>query len=256
VHWRIFQVLGGSLGNWSAFENPNSLFSSYGCKVTNYFSEGVLWWSVIQQLGLIPRTNIQLKSIKVQPKFGDGGLPRLGGASLCSALDCHHSMANTQSHLSNHSSVSISTGTGTGTNDPGSRGPHWQPQYQPSVTRSHHQDQWLIVILILVLGSCGFLITPYFTFIFSQIGEVLPGLFMLIGEVIYQAPITYASGLLICWMPVIVMCTVYKYKSQWCDNPQCHGLCKAMELDIQLETEQCVRTLSTWLLMSFLGMAV
>ncbi|KAH8957867.1 hypothetical protein BDL97_07G113700 [Sphagnum fallax] len=37
----------------------------------------------------------------------------------------------------------------------------------------------------------------------------------------------------------------YKYKSQWCDNPQCHGLCKAMELDIQLETEQCVRTLST-----------
>jgi hypothetical protein len=55
-----------------------------------------------------------------------------------------------------------------------------------------------IVILILVLGSCGFLITPYFTFIFSQMGEVLPGLLMSIGEVIYQAPITYASGLLIC----------------------------------------------------------
>ncbi|CAK9880517.1 unnamed protein product [Sphagnum jensenii] len=46
-------------------------------------------------------------------------------------------------------------------------------------------------------------------------------------------------------MSVIVMCTVYKYKSQLCDNPQCHGLCKAMELDIQLETEQCVRTFST-----------
>jgi hypothetical protein len=55
-----------------------------------------------------------------------------------------------------------------------------------------------IVIFILVLGSCGFLIRPNFTFISSQMGEVLPGLFMLIGEVIYQAPITYASGLLIC----------------------------------------------------------
>ncbi|CAK9232365.1 unnamed protein product [Sphagnum troendelagicum] len=44
---------------------------------------------------------------------------------------------------------------------------------------------------------------------------------------------------------VIDIGSSYKYKSQWCDNPQCHGLCKAMELDIQLETEQWVRTLST-----------
>jgi hypothetical protein len=101
-----------------------------------------------------------------------------------------------------------------------------------------------IVILILVLGSCGFLIMPYFTFIFSQMGEVLPGLFMLIAEVICQAPIAYVSGLLICCMSVIFMYTVYEYKSRWCDNHQCHGLCKAMEMDVQLETEQCVRTLS------------
>jgi hypothetical protein len=98
VGWCIFQVLGGSLGNWSAFENPKSQFNSHGCKVTNYFSVGLLWWSVIQQLGLIPRTDIQLKSIKVQSKFGDGGLLRLGGTS---ALDCHHSMANTVT-LINH----------------------------------------------------------------------------------------------------------------------------------------------------------
>lgn len=130
-------------------------------------------------------------------------IAKAGGASSCSALDCHHSMANTatltdqiiahsQQYQHQHQHLHQ----------------HQQPRKQkPSLAVSMPAfcDQITssgavidIVILILVLGSCGFLIAPYFTFIFNQMGEVFPGLFMLIGEVIYQAPITYVSGLLIC----------------------------------------------------------
>lgn len=101
-----------------------------------------------------------------------------------------------------------------------------------------------IIILILVLGSCGFLFTPYFAFVFRQMGEVLPALFILIGEVVYQAPIAYAAGAILSFISVLGAYGIYECKSrrQRCDNPQCRGLRKSMELNIQLETEQCVRT--------------
>lgn len=34
---------------------------------------------------------------------------------------------------------------------------------------------------------------------------------------------------------------LYQYQSRKCDNPQCRGLRKAVEFDIQLESEQCVK---------------
>ncbi|KAH8952420.1 hypothetical protein BDL97_09G084000 [Sphagnum fallax] len=166
-----------------------------------------------------------------------------GWGSLHSALEYHHSMANTltvtdqimvhsQRHQHQHQhqrprkqSLSVAAS---------------MPTFCDQITSSGAVID--IIILISVLGSCGFLFTPYFTFIIGQMGEVLPGLFILIGEVIYQAPVAYALGVFLFFIAVVGAYGIYEYRSRRCDNPHCRGLRKAMELDIQLETEQCVRT--------------
>ncbi|KAG6550291.1 hypothetical protein Mapa_008252 [Marchantia paleacea] len=99
-----------------------------------------------------------------------------------------------------------------------------------------------IIILLLVLGACGFLFTPYFKYVAHEAAEVLPATFLIIGEVVYQAPIAYASGAIIMFISLIGAWEIYQYKSRRCDNPHCRGLRKAMELDIQLQTEQCVKS--------------
>lgn len=98
-----------------------------------------------------------------------------------------------------------------------------------------------IVILIMVLGACGFLFTPYFTFIAAEAAEVVPAALILIGEVVLQAPVAYASATVLTFVAVLASFEIYQYVNRKCDNPNCRGLRKAMELDIQLETEDCVK---------------
>ncbi|GLJ50352.1 hypothetical protein SUGI_1072870 [Cryptomeria japonica] len=100
-----------------------------------------------------------------------------------------------------------------------------------------------IVILLLVLGACGFLFTPYFKYVCREAAEILPATFLLIGEVIYNAPIAYASGAILMFLLVIGAWEIYQYKSRKCENPHCRGLRKAVEFDIQLESEECVKAL-------------
>ncbi|CAM6084293.1 unnamed protein product [Calypogeia fissa] len=99
-----------------------------------------------------------------------------------------------------------------------------------------------IIILLLVLGACGFLFTPYFKYVAHEAAEILPVTFLIIGEVVYQAPIAYASGAIFMFVSVIGAWEIYQYKSRRCDSPHCRGLRKAMELDIQLQTEQCLKS--------------
>ncbi|KAL3699122.1 hypothetical protein R1sor_017144 [Riccia sorocarpa] len=99
-----------------------------------------------------------------------------------------------------------------------------------------------IIILLLVLGACGFLFTPYFKYVAQEAAEVLPVTFLILGEVVYQAPVAYAAGAIIMFVSLIGAWEFYQYKSRRCDNPHCRGLRKAMELDIQLQTEQCIKS--------------
>lgn len=98
-----------------------------------------------------------------------------------------------------------------------------------------------IIILLLVLGACGFLFTPYFTYVCGEVAEVLPATYLMIWEVVYQAPVAYAGAAVTMFVAVISVYEIYQYKARRCENPKCRGLRKAMELDIQLETEQCVK---------------
>ncbi|KAJ7559072.1 hypothetical protein O6H91_04G068700 [Diphasiastrum complanatum] len=98
-----------------------------------------------------------------------------------------------------------------------------------------------ILVLFLVLGACGILFTPYFKYACSGASELLPATFLFIGEIVYEAPVAYASGVLLTFVSVIGAWEIYQHKSRKCRNPQCKGLRKAVEFDIQLETEECVK---------------
>ncbi|MCO5588952.1 hypothetical protein L7F22_042915 [Adiantum nelumboides] len=101
-----------------------------------------------------------------------------------------------------------------------------------------------IIILTLVVGACGFLFTPYFKYFCFEAAEILPLTLIFIGEVVYQAPVAYILGVILMFAAVIVFWEIIQYKARKCDNPKCQGLRKAIEFDIQLESEKCVKSMS------------
>ncbi|XP_002982225.2 uncharacterized protein At5g19025 [Selaginella moellendorffii] len=99
-----------------------------------------------------------------------------------------------------------------------------------------------ILILLVALAACAFLFTPYFKLVCNEIIEILPATFLFIGEVVYEAPVAYALAAVLTSASVIGMWELYQFKSRKCGNPSCKGLKNAMECDIQLETEECVKS--------------
>ncbi|KAG6578578.1 hypothetical protein SDJN03_23026, partial [Cucurbita argyrosperma subsp. sororia] len=98
-----------------------------------------------------------------------------------------------------------------------------------------------IVILIAVVGACGFLLFPYMKLLIVESLEIFGAILYLMGDEVSRAPWIYGSiglgifcALLAAW--VVLICT-----SRKCGNPYCKGLRKAAEFDIQLETEECVK---------------
>ncbi|KAI3826576.1 hypothetical protein L1987_00624 [Smallanthus sonchifolius] len=105
-----------------------------------------------------------------------------------------------------------------------------------------------ILILILVLGALGFLILPYINILYRESVEILPLVFEVIREVIAEAPIAYVIGAVAVFSGVIATIAAWEIlevKSRECGKPNCKGLRKAVEFDIQLEPEECVKYLST-----------
>ncbi|XP_076886959.1 uncharacterized protein LOC143536971 [Bidens hawaiensis] len=103
-----------------------------------------------------------------------------------------------------------------------------------------------ILMLILVLGALGFLIIPYINIIYHESIEILPLVFEIIQEVVSDAPIAYVIGIVAAFSGVIASIAAWEIlevKSRKCGKPNCKGLRKAVEFDIQLESEECVRYL-------------
>ncbi|XP_058078185.1 uncharacterized protein At5g19025-like [Magnolia sinica] len=98
-----------------------------------------------------------------------------------------------------------------------------------------------IIVLLLVLSALGVLTISYFKFIFREVSELLPAALDLIEDVMYTAPVGYVLGLVVMFIAVIAVWEFLSYKSRKCGNPYCKGLRKAIEFDIQLESEECVR---------------
>lgn len=99
------------------------------------------------------------------------------------------------------------------------------------------------LILLLVLGSLGFLIIPYFKLVFTQISPIICEVFI---EVINGSPIAYFVGLMVAVIGIIILIVIWEifdWRSRKCGNPNCQGLRKAVEFDIQLESEECIKCL-------------
>lgn len=100
-----------------------------------------------------------------------------------------------------------------------------------------------VVILIAVITACGFLFFPYAKLITLKSVEIFSDVSVLVKQEIQQNPIVYGSLALsiFCagistWL-VVLLCTM-----QRCGKPNCKGLRKAVEFDIQLETEDCLKS--------------
>lgn len=99
-----------------------------------------------------------------------------------------------------------------------------------------------VVILVLVIAACGFLFTPYFGYLCTEAVHIVPITLSLIGDVVYHIPIVYIAVALLTFAGVIGGREYYQHRARKCDNPRCRGLQKAMEFDIQLESQQCVKS--------------
>lgn len=98
-----------------------------------------------------------------------------------------------------------------------------------------------VVILIAVIGACGFLLFPYIKFLFVKAMEIVPVIIYVVKEEFSRAPLVYGSvGISIC-CATLAAWGVLACMTRKCGNPSCKGLRKAAEFDIQLETEDCVK---------------
>ncbi|XVF16638.1 hypothetical protein REPUB_Repub10bG0049600 [Reevesia pubescens] len=102
-----------------------------------------------------------------------------------------------------------------------------------------------VVILIAVIAACGILLFPTTKCISLKLIEFIGAVSYLVKEEIMRAPMIYGSitlgfscAAIAAW--ALLLCTTRK-----CRNPNCKGLRKAAEFDIQLETEECVKNSST-----------
>ncbi|GAU36158.1 hypothetical protein TSUD_275170 [Trifolium subterraneum] len=162
--------------------------------------------------------------------------------SLCKSVDqppVHSSMANSidfgsksrqsnhfQRNRKNHNSSSSSSSSNSLQIPPCDR------------SRSAMID---VVIFIAVIIACGFLFYPYVEFLVIKSIKIISMVLILIKEEFSIAPYIYISiGLSVVCAALatwgVVVCTTNK-----CGNPNCKGLKKAAEFDIQLETEDCVK---------------
>ncbi|RZC88793.1 hypothetical protein C5167_031166 [Papaver somniferum] len=107
----------------------------------------------------------------------------------------------------------------------------------------HHSRTAVIdvVILIAVIGACGFLVYPYVKIIFDWIVEIGGFTYDAMKTEVIRAPMVYVFLGLSMFFTFMAAWMIYKCSSIKCGKPNCLGLRKAAEFDIQIETEDSVK---------------
>uniref|UniRef100_A0A0A9C6M5 Uncharacterized protein n=1 Tax=Arundo donax TaxID=35708 RepID=A0A0A9C6M5_ARUDO len=92
------------------------------------------------------------------------------------------------------------------------------------------------LVLLAVLAALGFLVIPYVKLLLVEMGAVLhPAASCLSAAAFFGAAVAVAAA--------VVAWELLGHHARKCGKPRCRGLKKAVEFDIQLETEECVRRL-------------
>ncbi|XP_076945546.1 uncharacterized protein At5g19025-like [Bidens hawaiensis] len=92
-----------------------------------------------------------------------------------------------------------------------------------------------LIILIAVIGACGFLIYPSANLLFFRTFEFLEKILFLIKDEVLEAPMIYGCLGLSIFSASMAVLAVTICTSHKCGKPGCRGLHKAAEFDIQLE---------------------
>ncbi|KAK4772856.1 hypothetical protein SAY87_027875 [Trapa incisa] len=111
----------------------------------------------------------------------------------------------------------------------------------PQITRSAVID---IAILIAVVGAFGFLLYPYIKFVVVKLILMVGAISYSVKDEFCDAPLIYGSVGFSVFFAASATCVLVMCTSRKCENPNCRGLRKAAEFDIQLETEECVKNSS------------
>lgn len=96
------------------------------------------------------------------------------------------------------------------------------------------------LLLLLVLVALSVLSLPYLRLLLHHLSFLLD----LLSDVLYHAPVAYfaaAFALALAAVTAFAAWEVVGHQLRKCGNPYCKGLKKAVEFDIQLESEECVR---------------
>ncbi|KAK1414150.1 hypothetical protein QVD17_29891 [Tagetes erecta] len=109
--------------------------------------------------------------------------------------------------------------------------------FNSTSTCSHHSPSATLdlLILILVLFSGAFLLSSYFSYIFHSLSLIIP-------PISFSSSVSYVIGLF-----VLVVVTVIGFemccgnRSRKCGRKGCKGMKKAMEFDLQMQSEEVLR---------------
>uniref|UniRef100_A0A5B6YM22 Ribosomal protein L34e superfamily protein n=1 Tax=Davidia involucrata TaxID=16924 RepID=A0A5B6YM22_DAVIN len=158
---------------------------------------------------------------------------------------CHHLLSSIiMAPSSSSSSPSLSKPNNHNKKPSPSNPTHCSSSSSSSLLCKHSPSATLdILILILVLFSGTFLITSYLSYIFQSLSLILPSLLLSHSTTLRDSPIPYLLAFLLFFVAVVVAFEICcGYRSRKCDNPGCKGMKKAMEFDLQLQTEECLRS--------------
>ncbi|XP_076925332.1 uncharacterized protein At5g19025-like [Bidens hawaiensis] len=111
-----------------------------------------------------------------------------------------------------------------------------------SITTCHHSPSATldILILILVLFSGSFLILSYFHYIFHSLSLILPPISLSI--LIDYSSIYFLGFFIFFVLSIICLEICCGARSRKCGKRGCKGMKKAMEFDLQLQTEEMLRS--------------
>lgn len=98
-----------------------------------------------------------------------------------------------------------------------------------------------VVILIAVIGACGFLLYPYAKILAHKTVELTEEVVDVMCEEILRAPMVFGCLGLSIFFAVMALVAITVCTDRRCGKQGCRGLQNAAEFDIQLETEDSVK---------------
>ncbi|KAL5722841.1 hypothetical protein ACHQM5_006312 [Ranunculus cassubicifolius] len=105
-----------------------------------------------------------------------------------------------------------------------------------------------VLYLIAVISAIGYLIFPYIKLCFNGIITIFGATFSVVKCEIYRAPMVYLCIGISLSFAFLATLLAFNSIDNKCGNPNCRGLQKSPEFDIQIETEDCVKDSTSYVI--------